>query len=193
MRLQTFLKLFTVLSLLSAAPLAAQASETEVAVNDADFRTVAKKLRGFRMISNTPPLPDAKIFDGDFKPVSLKEFEGKALLINFWATWCTPCVQEMPDLNELQAELGGDKFQVVAIASGSQVGKNPDAFLKEYDLRALDLYLDPHASVMTMMGTKTLPTTLVVDRSGRILGGIQGKAPWASPEAKAILKHLIDG
>ena len=81
---------------------------------------------------------------------------------------------------------------MVAIASGQQVGKNPDAFLKEHELSSLTLYLDPHASLMAMMGTKTLPTTIVVDRAGRIRGGVRGEVNWNSPQARAILRHVIE-
>ena len=159
--------------------------------SDSAFRSVARDFVGFSMISNAPPLPDVKFNDGALRPVSLLDFKGKVLLINFWATWCTPCVRELPVLNDIQRELGSDRFQVVAIASGQQVGKKPTVFLKEHELEALDLYLDPHARLMTMFGSKTLPTTLVVDRHGRILGGVRGEANWNAPEARAVLQHLI--
>lgn len=159
--------------------------------DDAAFREKARKLVGFSTFSDTPPLPDATFINGEHKKVSFKAFEGKALLINFWATWCTPCVREMPVMNQIQREYGGDAFQVVAIAAGQQVGKNPDVFLKEHQLESLDLYLDPHAKLLTMMGTQTLPTTLVVDRNGRIMGGVRGEANWDSPQARAILEHVI--
>lgn len=159
---------------------------------DAAFRDMARKFIGFSMFSDTPPLPDETFIDGQYRKVSFNEFKNKALLINFWATWCTPCVREMPILDKLQREFGGDSFQVVAIAAGQQVGKNPDAFLKEHNLDALDLYLDPHARLLTFMGTTTLPTTLVVDRNGRIMGGVRGEANWDSPAARAVLRHLIE-
>ncbi len=173
-----------------AAPAANPAAETANA--DAAFKAVARKFRGFRMISNRPPLPETVFFTQDKQQVTLKAFQGKALLINFWATWCTPCVREMPDLNALQEELGGDAFEVVAIASGAQMGKTPEVFLKEHDLSALKLYLDPHASLMDLFGTRTLPTTLVADRQGRILGGVMGEAKWTTPAARAVLRHLIE-
>ena len=122
----------------------------------------------------------------------MKDFAGKALLINFWATWCTPCIREMPGLNALSRELGGEAFQVVAIASGQQTGKTPAAFLRQHQLDALDVYTDPHASLMALFETQTLPTTLLVDRAGRIRGGIIGEADWTSAEARALIAYLMD-
>lgn len=181
--------LAVVLAVMILAVPVAGAASGEV---DEAFRDKARKFVGFSIFSDTPPLPDATFIDGAYHKVSFREFENKALLINFWATWCTPCVREMPVLDRLQREFGGDSFQVIAIAAGQQVGKNPDVFLKEHQLDALDLYLDPHARLLTLMGTRTLPTTLVVDRDGHIIGGVRGEANWDSPEARAVLQHLID-
>ncbi len=159
------------------------------AADDVTFESLARKMPGFRLISNKPPVPDTVFFDASNQRTSLRDFSGKALLINFWATWCTP-VRELPTLNAIAQEFKDAHFKVIAIASGQQVGKNPDAFLKEHELDALNLYKDPHASLMTLFETTTLPTTLLADGSGRILGGVIGEAKWNSKEARAVLAHL---
>lgn len=162
------------------------------AYSDPKFDALSRNIPGFQRILNTPPVPETKFLNAKNEAITLKTFEGKALLVNFWATWCTPCVREMPDLNKLSAELGGKDFEVVAIASGQQVGKNPDVFLKEHQLDALELYQDPHASLMSLFETQTLPTTLIVDKDGRIRGGVMGAINWNSKEVKAVLAHLMD-
>jgi len=161
-------------------------------VKDPQFDVLSRAIPGFQRILNTPPVPETKFLDGENKAITLKEFAGKALLVNFWATWCTPCVREMPDLNKLAGEFGGDNFAVVAIASGQQVGKNPDAFLKEKGLDALGLYQDPHASLMSLFDTQTLPTTLIVDKQGRIRGGVRGAIDWNSEAARAAIAYLME-
>lgn len=162
------------------------------AYSDPKFDALSRNIPGFQRILNTPPVPETKFLNAKNEAITLKTFEGKALLVNFWATWCTPCVREMPDLNKLSAEFGGKDFEVVAIASGQQVGKNPDVFLKEHQLDALELYQDPHASLMSLFETQTLPTTLIVDKDGRIRGGVMGAINWNSKEVKAVLAHLMD-
>lgn len=158
---------------------------------ESTFEELAQEVPGFRLITNKPPVPEKNFFDGDNKPVSLTEFEGKALMVNFWATWCTPCVTEMPILNDLAREFSGEDFDVIAIASGSQVGMEPKTFLKEHDLSELALYHDPHAGLMKLFETETLPTTLLVDRDGRIVGGVVGAADWDTDAARALLASLI--
>ena len=170
-------------------PILALASEP---VTDAEFETLSKSIPGFQRILNTPPVPETKFLNGERQAISLQEFNGKALLVNFWATWCTPCVREMPDLNQLSEDFGGERFEVVAIASGQQVGMNPDAFLKEKGLDSLALYQDPHASLMKLFDTQTLPTTLIVDKQGRIRGGVRGAIDWNSDAARAAITHLME-
>lgn len=161
-------------------------------VTDPEFDTLSKSIPGFQRILNTPPVPETKFLKGERQAISLQEFSGKALLVNFWATWCTPCVREMPDLNQLSKDFGGESFEVVAIASGQQVGMNPDVFLKEKGLESLALYQDPHASLMKLFDTQTLPTTLIVDKQGRIRGGVRGAIDWNTDAARAAIAHLIE-
>lgn len=161
-------------------------------VTDPDFEKLSKSIPGFQRILNTPPVPETKFLKGERQAISLQEFSGKALLVNFWATWCTPCVREMPDLNQLSKDFGGERFEVVAIASGQQVGMNPDVFLKEKGLDSLALYQDPHASLMKLFDTQTLPTTLIVDKQGRIRGGVRGAIDWNSDAARAAIAHLME-
>lgn len=158
---------------------------------DSGFEELSQNVPGFRLITNKPPVPDTRFFDGDNNPLSLQDFGGKALLVNFWATWCTPCVKEMPALNELAITFADDDFEVVAIASGSQVGKTPNAFIAEHKLDAIDLYHDPHASLMKLFETETLPTTLLVNREGKILGGVVGATEWETEKARALILALI--
>lgn len=158
---------------------------------DEAFDELAQQIPGFRLITNAPPVPGKRFFNADNTPVSLRDFEGKALMVNFWATWCTPCVAEMPVLNDLAGEFGGENFEVVAIASGSQVGKDPKAFLIEHELSDLVLYHDPHASLMKLFETETLPTTLLVNRGGQIVGGVVGATEWDSEQARKLIATLI--
>lgn len=172
-----------------SAPVGSAANEE---INDLTFENLSRSIPGFRRIVNTPPVPETRFLNAENEAITLKSFSGKALLVNFWATWCTPCVREMPDLNKLAEEFSGEHFEVVAIASGQQVGKNPDVFLKEHDLSSLALYQDPHASLMTLFDMQTLPTTLIVDRQGRIRGGVVGAINWNSDAARAAIAHLIE-
>lgn len=155
------------------------------------FAGKAHAIPGFRLVLNTPPAPDTVFFDRDNRRLSLEDFRGEVVLLNFWATWCKPCIQELPGINALQSRLGDDGFKVVAVASGAQMGKTPETFLTDHRLEALDLYNDPHATMMNSLGTKTLPSTYLIDRQGRIVGGVIGETDWGTAAAERAVSHLM--
>lgn len=120
-------------------------------------------------------------------------YEGKYALVNFWATWCAPCRKEMPQLAELQAEFGGEDFEVVTIATGRNPRPAMEAFFEEIGVNNLPMHTDASSALARDMGVLGLPVTLILDPSGQEIARLQGDADWASPEAKAIIAALIDG
>lgn len=124
--------------------------------------------------------------------MTLADYEGKVVLLNFWATWCAPCRKEMPMLSELQAELGGDDFEVVTLATGRNPPPAMKAFFEEIGVSNLPLHRDPRSKVAREMGVLGLPITVIMDRDGQEIARLQGDAEWDSESAKAILRSLID-
>ncbi|MEL6565971.1 MAG: TlpA disulfide reductase family protein [Pseudomonadota bacterium] len=122
---------------------------------------------------------------------SLADYEGKHILVNFWATWCAPCRHEMPMLSELQAEFGGDDFEVVTIATGRN---NPAAivkFLEEIEATNLPRHQDPKQKLAAQMGIFGLPITVLINPEGREIARLRGDADWSSDSAKAVITALI--
>ncbi len=131
--------------------------------------------------------------DGDRNALSLADFHGKAIVLNIWATWCPPCVREMPTLDRLQGKLGGASFEVVALSidrAGLEVVRE---FFDEVGVEHLAIYIDSSGKVTGKLGVAGLPTTLLVDRNGREIARLLGPAEWDTPEMMTFLKrHLID-
>jgi thiol-disulfide isomerase/thioredoxin len=122
---------------------------------------------------------------------SLKDWRGKVVLLNLWATWCVPCREEMPALDKLQAALGGDDFEVVAINIDKGGPDKARDFLKEIGVNKLALYTDPSGKLFSTIRAVGMPTTLLIDREGREIGRLVGPADWASPEAKTLIEAAI--
>ena len=122
---------------------------------------------------------------------TLADFRGKYLLVNFWATWCAPCRKEMPQLNALQTEFGGDHFQVLTIATGRNAPQAIDRFFAEAGIDRLPRHLDPGQQLAAQMGIFGLPITVLIDPEGREIARLRGDAEWDSPSAKAIVRTLI--
>ncbi|RJF79640.1 TlpA family protein disulfide reductase [Azospirillum cavernae] len=139
--------------------------------------------------AETPkPIPPLAFVDGEGRRVDLSQFGGRVALLNLWATWCGPCVKEMPSLDRLQGQLGGDAFQVVALSldRGGKAAVEP--FYQKTGVNNLALYLDPGSASMQALGLRGLPTTLLIDAQGRELGRVEGAVEWDSPEVLAFLR-----
>lgn len=175
---------------LSAAVIAFSAASAPARAAD------GPKLEGpmeiFQVAPGTRPRPETTWKDGNGKTVSLKDFDGKVVLVNFWATWCAPCVRELPSIDRLAASLDGEEFKVVAISIDR--GGNPAArkMLRRLKLNNLDLYLDRENTAVREFGVRQMPTTYVFDRKGREVGRLEGAAEWDEPEAVALVRYFID-
>jgi thiol-disulfide isomerase/thioredoxin len=140
----------------------------------------------------TPLLTPDLAFEGpDGQPTTLSAFRGKTVLVNLWATWCPPCLKEMPALDALQSALGGSDFAVVAINIDTRNLDKPKAWLAERQIKALTYYADPQAKVFQELRAarkvEGMPVSLIVDRDGCELAILQGPADWASADAKALI------
>ena len=131
--------------------------------------------------------------EDDGEAMSLADYEGKVVLVNFWATWCAPCRKEMPQLNALQKEFGGDDFQVLTIATGRNSEEGIKRFFEEAGVDSLPRHQDPKQALASQMGIFGLPITVIMDPEGREIARLRGDADWSSDSAKAIVQALIAG
>lgn len=147
-------------------------------------------------IEREPQLLPDLAFDGpDGQRRTLSSFRGNVVLLNLWATWCEPCKREMPALDKLQAELGGPRFEVVAVNIDTRNLDRPKQWLREAGIEKLAYYADPKAQVfqdLKRIGeVEGLPTTLLVGPDGCKIGKLSGWAEWASPEGIALMKAAV--
>lgn len=122
---------------------------------------------------------------------SLQDYEGKYVLLNFWATWCAPCRHEMPMLSALQTQFGGDQFKVVTIATGRNSPAGIKKFFNDSKIDNLPRHQDPKQKLASQMGVFGLPITVIIDPESKEIARLRGDADWASESAKAIIKSLI--
>ena len=121
-----------------------------------------------------------------------KDLKDQVLVVNFWATWCAPCRKEMPGLDRLQGELGGDDFQVVTLATGRNSPTAIRRFFTDENIAHLPQFNDRGQTVARDMGVLGLPVTAILNRDGQEIARLRGDADWESHSAKAILLTLID-
>lgn len=141
---------------------------------------------------------DMALKDAAGKDLTVASFAGKKLLINFWASWCVPCREEMPALNALAQTYNNDTFMVLPVNTGDTQEGKAAKFLAEGNWPNLPLYADPTGfSIIDRLKTSAvsagLPATVLVDEKGCELAVLQGPAEWDSPDGHALIDTFIKG
>jgi thiol-disulfide isomerase/thioredoxin len=121
------------------------------------------------------------------KPFRLSDQKGKVVFLNFWATWCSPCLKEMPDMQELQKELGS-KILVLAVGMGEDA-ERIEKFQKKYQFD-FAILPDPEMVVTQLYGVRNIPITYLVDPSGIVVGRALGPREWTRPKLLAFFENL---
>lgn len=164
-----------------------------VSQNSVDSLTASEPVStsGLPIHSEPKSLPELAFVDGDRQKRTLSSFKGKLILLNIWATWCTPCREEMPTLDRLQAKLGSTEFEVIALSidrAEISVIKN---FYEELGLDSLAAYVDPTGTAATTLDVMGIPATLLINPQGDEIGRVLGPAEWDAPTiVDTIQRHL---
>ena len=151
------------------------------------------KLRLGEFIATTPPqpAPETAFTALDGKPATLGDFKGKPAVVNLWATWCQPCLEEMPSLLRLRSQFDG-KLAVAAVSEDRGGEKIVAPFIADKGWQKLAIYLDPKSDLGHDLKMRGLPTSIVLNREGRIVGRVEGAADWGSDKIQAVLKPLME-
>ena len=137
--------------------------------------------------------PSEPFADGEGRERRLDEFQWKGVVLNFWATWCAPCVREMPALDRLSRIVGNDGIAVVALSADRAGAPAVRDFYETNGIKHLGVLVDPTSKLVLKSGAKGLPTTLLIDPDGREVGRVVGPAEWDSAAVVAFLRRCLRG
>ena len=150
----------------------------------------APRLGEFIPVLPPQPAPPFSFVDTSGNTASLADFSGKLVVLNLWATWCAPCLREMPSLDRMQTRLGEDVV-VLAISEDRGGDKVVDPFIEKLGLKSVKFYLDPKSTAEQAFKVQGLPTSFVIGREGSVLGRVEGAAEWDSPRLLDTLKSFL--
>ena len=136
---------------------------------------------------------DTAFVGEDGQPMNFEAFKGQYTVVNFWATWCAPCIREMPTLDTLQKEMGDKGLHVIAMSQDREGEPIARPVMEKNDWANLDLYVAPDLAFARAAEVKGLPTTLIIDKQGREVARLQGKAEWDAEDIRSVLEDLIAG
>jgi thiol-disulfide isomerase/thioredoxin len=156
-------------------------------LNDDEVPSKLGSIENFIPAREIKPAPLLTFLDEEGTKLTLEKFRGKIVVLNLWATWCTPCVAEMPMLDRLQQQLEGVGVVVVALSidrGGPEVVRE---FFDEHEIAHLGVYVDPTMRAQQDLSAIGLPTTIIIDREGNDRGRIVGPAEWDDAEAADLV------
>jgi thiol-disulfide isomerase/thioredoxin len=147
---------------------------------------------GFAAAAQPVAAPSAGFKGANGTRMTLEDFRGQVVLLNIWATWCGPCRSEMASLDRLQAMHGADGLEVLAVSVDREGADQVRRFYQKSGIRNLKVYLDSDRGTQSAFRARAIPTTVLIDRDGNVVGSIVGPAQWDSPEAQALVRRYLD-
>jgi len=149
-------------------------------------------VNSFRKVTPPKPLPNTFLIeDSSGTRVNLSRYNGKTVLLNLWATWCPPCLRELPALDRLQSRLGGDEFAVVTISLDKGGAKQAIPFFARLNIQNLPLLVDPTTSLATFFPVDVLPSNFIIDRDGKITHILRGYVDWDLAETDLFFENIM--
>jgi len=147
-------------------------------------------MSNLEVLADPPPQPDIMFLNEDRDRLTLADFRGKVTVVNLWATWCPPCIAELPSLDRLEAEMGSDEFQVVAVSLDGALSDARD-FYDGHGIASLAVYQDSSTALATKLGAEGVPITVIYGPDGAELARAPKEADWNSPEAQALMRAAL--
>ncbi len=137
------------------------------------------------------PAPDFTLYDVEGRKHTLSDYKGKVVLLNVWATWCYPCIVEMPAMEALYRKLKDEDFAVLAVSIDKTDPKAINDYIQKNQF-SFSVLLSPDGLIQSLYQTRSIPATFIIDKSGMIVSRIPGAREWNSPEAIQAFQRLID-
>jgi len=147
-------------------------------------------LSGKPVLDKSVSAPNFTLPDLDGNMVSLSDYKGKVVLLNIWATWCPPCVEEMPSMEKLYQELKDEGFEILAVSVDVSGAKEVIPFMKKHKL-SFPALTDTKGDIKSLYQTTGVPESFIIDRNGIIVEKVIGPRDWATPGAIRFFRNLI--
>ncbi len=148
--------------------------------------------QGFDLVQGKPQAPPTLFSNVNGDPISLKFFRGKVVVLNLWATWCAPCVTEMPSLDRLASRFESDRLVVLAVSQDKGGSAVVTPFLMRLALQKLKIFADPSGRLFRDFGVRGLPTTFIIDPSGATIARVEGPLDWDAGDVVRYLTGMVE-
>jgi peroxiredoxin len=134
--------------------------------------------------------PDFNLPDLNGELISLSDFKGNVVVVNIWATWCPPCVYEMPSMEKLYQKFKSENFKILAISIDLPGARTVAPFMKKHNL-TFEALIDPAGTVQTAYGVSGIPQSFIIDKKGHLIKKIIGPIDWSTPDSYQFFRDLV--
>ncbi len=145
----------------------------------------------FKPVEPPYPVNGVRFSDAAGRPVRIDDFAGRVVLLNLWATWCPPCVRELPALDRLAGRFAGEPFAVVTLALDQGGALQAAPFFERLGIANLVLYVDPARAIGEVLPDDVLPASFFIDREGRVVSYLRSYVDWDDPAVDHRIRDLI--
>jgi thiol-disulfide isomerase/thioredoxin len=153
-------------------------------------QTLGSVAANLHVLSAPEAAPDIAFKTQDGASHQLSEFKGRGMVVNLWATWCMPCVAEMPSLAALSKSLAPHDIAVLPLSSDRGGAERVQSWYQQHGITDLPVLLDPGSAVAHAFAVQGIPTTVIINTKNLVVARAEGGANWSSPEAQALVEHL---
>ena len=153
--------------------------------------TLPPLAQGLTPVNPPQDPPDTTFATADGSTHHLSEFKGRGMVVNLWATWCMPCVAEMPSLEALSKALAPQDIAVLPLSSDRGGADTVAAWYQQHGITALPVLLDLKGAMARAFNARGIPTTVIINTAGRVIGRLEGAADWASPASQKLIRELM--
>jgi thiol-disulfide isomerase/thioredoxin len=160
-------------------------------VHTSDCTVDSEALQSIQIMESPEPVVDVSFTLADGSSRSIKDYMGRGVVLNFWATWCAPCVREMPELDAIKADLAPDGIDVIAVSMDREGHAAIEKFYSNTNIQNLEAFHDPKSAAGRALGVRGLPTTLIIDPKGQEVARIQGIHHYDTSETKDYLRRCV--
>jgi thiol-disulfide isomerase/thioredoxin len=152
---------------------------------------LAPLTEGLEPVSPPQNPPDGVFVTQDGAAHHLAEFKGRGMVVNMWATWCAPCVAEMPSLERLSKALAPKDIAVLPLSSDRGGADAVRAWYQAHGIAGLPILLDPRGALASSFNARGIPTTVIIDKAGKVVARLEGAADWSAPDAQTLIVKLV--
>ena len=149
--------------------------------------------KALKPLAPPEPVPDVPFLSADGAEHRLADFRGRGMVVNLWATWCAPCVAEMPSLEALSKALAPEDIAVLPLSSDRGGAGAVQAWYDRNNVTGLPVLLDPKGALARAVAARGIPTTLIINKAGEVVAKLEGAADWGAPESQALVRKLAAG